>query len=209
MYVKKGSTVANSANYITALFNNKSTIYKNEGVPIELKYIQVNSVTDQYQSLVTSLPPPRSASLVWLKNFGGVTQNNMHGCDVATLFTTKGGSMGGVAWLGSMCISFQPSDSAGPYAFCNINNSNSLTVTAFPTYSWDVIVCTHEMGHNVGSPHTHACAWGPARNYAIDSCYTLEGPCIAPAGRPSGTIKGTIMSYCHLISSIGISFTAH
>ncbi len=199
MYVKKGSTVANSTNFLTSLFNNKSAIYRNEGIPIVLKYLEVNTVTDRYA------PLPTSSSGIWLDTFGKITQNNMHGCDVATLFTTKGGTMGGVAWLGTICMPYQASSFAGPYAFCNINNTSSLTVSAFPAYSWDVEVSTHEMGHNLGSPHTHRCCWGPARNYAIDSCYTIEGSCIAPAGRPTTAVGGTIMSYCHLVSS-GIKF---
>ena len=202
MYLKKTpSSVTTSTNYVTAMFNAKSTIYKNEGIPIVLAYLQINTATDNYASL------PTTSSSLWLDTFGKRTQNVLHGCDQATLFTTKGGTMGGVAWLDAMCQTYHASNFFGPYAVCNLNNSSSTAISAFPTYSWEVEVSTHEMGHNVGCPHTHACAWGPARNYAIDSCYTLEGPCIAPAGRPSGTVKGTIMSYCHLIASIGISFS--
>lgn len=201
MYTKKGSNVTTSTNYVTAMFNAKATIYRNEGIPIVLKYLQINTATDNYASL------PTTSSSIWLDTFGRRTQNSMHGCDQATLFTTKGGTMGGVAWLEAMCESYIASYFFGPYAFCNLNNNTSTTISAFPTYSWEVEVSAHEMGHNLGSPHTHRCCWGPSRNYAIDSCYTIEGSCIAPAGRPSGTVKGTIMSYCHLISSIGISFS--
>jgi hypothetical protein len=199
MYVKKGSSTTNSTNYITSLFNNISTLYKNEGIMIILGYVQVNTATDAYQSLALS-------SGRWLRKFGGVTQNVMHGCDLAMLLTTKGGSMGGVAWLGVLCDSWHPWDSSGPYAFCNIDNNATLTTTAFPTYSWDVSATTHEMGHNLGSPHTHACCWNPpARNTAIDGCATIEGSCPDP-GNPTSAVKGTIMSYCHLLS-VGVSFS--
>jgi hypothetical protein len=197
-YQSKGNSVTNVTNYLTSLFNVKAALYRNEGVPIVLKYLQVNSVTDQYQAL------PTNSSSRWLSKFGWVTQTTMHGCDIATLFTTKGGGMGGVAWLGLMCQGYYAPDSAGPYAFCNIDNAS--TVSSFPTYTWDVEVSTHEMGHGVGSPHTHRCCWNPpARNTAIDGCYTIEGSCSNP-GIPSATVKGTIMSYCHLTAS-GISFT--
>ena len=200
MYVKKGSTTTAATNYITALFNNKSTIYRNEGVMIELRYLQINTAADQYGTLPAS-------SGRWLNKFGWVTQTTMHGCDVATLFTTKYGSMGGVAWLGTMCAGYYASDSAGPYAFCNLNNNTTTTSTAFPTYSWDVEVSAHEMGHVLGSPHTHACVWNPpARNTAIDKCYTLEGSCATPSPMYP-TAGGTIMSYCHLVSGVGINFS--
>src|SRR5690606_21482823 len=65
---------------------------------------------------------------------------------------------------------------------------------------------THEMGHNLGSPHTHACAWN-GNNTAIDGCGPTagysEGSC--PMA-PLPTNGGTIMSYCHLVSGVGINF---
>jgi hypothetical protein len=200
MYVKKGGTGAtNSTNYITSMFNNKSTLYLNEGIMITLKYVQVNTATDAYQSLATN-------SSTWLNKFGDVTMNVMHGCDIATLFTTHSGNMGGVAWLNAMCQSYSASSHFGPYTFCNIDATTTLTATNVPTFSWDVEVSTHEMGHGLGSPHTHRCCWNPpgTGTTAIDGCYTLEGSCATPTpAHPAG--GGTIMSYCHL-TSVGINF---
>jgi hypothetical protein len=112
--------------------------------------------------------------------------------------------MGGIAWLDVLCASYSPGSNAGPYAFTNINNT--ATITAFPTYSWNVEASSHEMGHNLGSPHTHRCAWGPTRTTAIDGCTTLEPTATSCAnpGLPSASVKGTIMSYCHL-TSVGIN----
>jgi hypothetical protein len=64
-------------------------------------------------------------------------------------------------------------------------------------------VVTHEIGHNLGSSHTHACVWN-GNNTAIDGC----GP---TAGYSEGCtaalpVAGTIMSYCHLVSGVGIDF---
>ncbi|HMP08659.1 MAG TPA: PA14 domain-containing protein, partial [Lacipirellulaceae bacterium] len=59
--------------------------------------------------------------------------------------------------------------------------------------NWDIMVTSHELGHNLGTPHTH--------NYCppVDEC--------APAGwygqcqsQQVCTNQGTIMSYCHLCS---------
>lgn len=63
---------------------------------------------------------------------------------------------------------------------------------------------THEMGHALGSPHTHACAWN-GNNTAIDGC----GPAAGYGEGCNGPIPsqgGTIMSYCHLIAGVGINF---
>ena len=68
-----------------------------------------------------------------------------------------------------------------------------------PTYSWNVEVITHELGHNFGSPHTQSCSWPGG---ALDNCYATEEGC--PPG-PAPTNGGTIMSYCHLTLT-GINF---
>lgn len=196
MFQKKGS-VTNCTNYITSLMNNIGLIYLNEGIMIGVKYVQVNTATDAYQTLAIS-------SSAWLTKFGQITQNTMHGCDLAMLLTTKDGSMGGIAWLDVLCDSYNGAPQhSGPYAFCNINNSSTVSTTYPFTgsyYSWDVGATAHEMGHNLGSRHTHACVWGPTRTTAIDGCYTIEGSCPDP-GDPLPSVKGTIMSYCHLTSS--------
>ena len=82
-------------------------------------------------------------------------------------------------------------------------SQTSMSYAGVPNYSWTVNVLAHEMGHNMGAPHTQACAWGPNDNIAIDGCFTIEGNCSDP-GYPSG--PGSIMSYCHFAGRPGISF---
>lgn len=202
MYLTKGKSVSKVANFLTALFNNQSTIYRNEGIPIVLKYLQVDSVKDAYQNIT------KSNSSLFLDTFGKVTKNVLHGCDLAILASTAlnggYGALGGVAWLRAMCSSYNSKSFFGPYGFVNLDNSS--TAVKFPTYSWDVEVLAHEMGHIVGSPHTHACCWNPpgTGKTAIDGCYTLEGSCAMPVPQYPAA-GGTIMSYCHLTST-GINF---
>jgi hypothetical protein len=58
------------------------------------------------------------------------------------------------------------------------------------------------MGHLMGSRHTHACVWN-GNNTQIDGCSTPEGTC-PRVGYPAN--GGTVMSYCHLVSGVGINF---
>jgi hypothetical protein len=55
-------------------------------------------------------------------------------------------------------------------------------VYSYPTgdQTWDVEVIAHELGHNLGSPHTHSCAWvneGRMPSGTLDSCAAAEGGC--------------------------------
>lgn len=49
----------------------------------------------------------------------------------------------------------------------------------------------HEIGHNLGSPHTHSCSWPSG---AIDLCSNVEGGCSNSETREDRV--GTVMSYC-------------
>ena len=218
-YLTNGSSNANVTNYVTALFNNQATLYRNEGILIVLNYLQINSTTDQYQGITTA------SSTAFLTMFGAVTQNTYktaHNCDLAILLATNlnggYGALGGVAWLQSACANYQSFDSFGAYSFCDLDNGTTSSVLNFPTYSWDVEVLTHEMGHQVGSPHTHRCCWFPPGTgiLPIDGCYATAGGAMEPnpPAAPTCAIPtpalppggGTIMSYCHLTSD-GINFS--
>src|SRR5690606_4854996 len=113
--------------------------------------------------------------------------------------------LGGLAWLDVLCATpryiSQRSTYWGPYSMTN-NNSVTSAVQPVPVYSWDVNASSHEMGHNLGSHHTHWCGWPGG---AIDGCTTLEpddnnNGCSTPI--PQYPVNGgTIMSYCHLVST--------
>ena len=73
-------------------------------------------------------------------------------------------------------LSYQASDgiAAGFSGLCNSNPDNSLCFSSIsssysqvPTYSFTIMVTTHEFGHLFGSRHTHACVWN-GNNTAID-----------------------------------------
>jgi hypothetical protein len=181
IFQNKGS-VTNTVNYLTAVFNQSATLYANDGIPVSLSQIFVWDTTSPYTS---------SSSSTLLSQFQNY-RNSFNG-DLGHLVALRGG--GGIA--------------AGFNAFCNSNIDNrqcfsgiQATYSNVPTYSWTVEVFTHEMGHLMGSRHTHACVWN-GNGTAIDGCYTTEGGCARPAIPSNG---GTIMSYCHLTSA-GINFT--
>ncbi|MBP9790491.1 MAG: fibronectin type III domain-containing protein [Bacteroidia bacterium] len=179
----KGGTV-NTVNYITALFNQCITLYGNETLSVAISQIMCWTTVSPYASLTVT-----SALLAAYQANTGTFNG-----DLSHLITYKGG--GGQA--------------AGFSGICNVDPDESKCVSKInstylnvPTYSWSVMVITHEMGHLIGSRHTHACVWN-GNNTAIDGCSgATEGGCALP-GNPAG--GGTIMSYCHQ-QSVGINLS--
>ena len=93
---------------------------------------------------------------------------------------------GGIAYLNSVCDSqfgFAVSGNLSGFFPFPLQNNNPQ--------NWDIMVTTHEMGHNCGCNHTH--------DLGVDDC--VSGSCIS---------NGTIMSFCHLcpggLSNIVLSF---
>ncbi|WP_343631003.1 T9SS type A sorting domain-containing protein [Fluviicola sp.] len=176
LYTAKGSTQA-VTNHITNIFNNFKLMYENEQIGSKLNQLYIWTTADTYNDDLNTFSANRS-------NFGA---------NIATLFSNTGG--GGVAWLDQLC----GSNEYYKHGFCGAVGG---TVNAVPTYSWAVNVTTHEVGHNLGSPHTHACSWTGG---AIDGCGPQAGYSEGCTG-PIPSNGGTIMSYCHLVS-VGMNFT--
>ncbi len=186
IYQGKGS-VANVVSYVTGLFNQSAILYNNDGISVSLSEVYVWDVPSPYTSTSTSTQ---------LSTFG-TTRTSFNG-DMAHLLGYTGG--GGVAYVNTICSS----QSRYRMAYSDINS----TYQNVPTYSWSVEVVTHEQGHNLGSPHTHACSWN-GNNTAIDGCGPAAGYSEGSCGAgpvPTSAVGGTIMSYCHLTST-GIKFS--
>jgi Metallo-peptidase family M12/IPT/TIG domain/S-layer homology domain len=196
MYVQKGSSATALAQYVGDLFAAVSFVYQRD----LLVTMQVN-----YLSIWATASDPWVAAdtITALYEFGDYWHANRSGVPRTTAHFLSGKNLGGgVAWLGTICWSdFLCSGGScgsganghygGGYGF-----SASLSGTApanFTTTYWDFLCVSHEIGHNFGSPHTHC--YSPP----VDQCYSGEGPgCyLGPTSVPA--VKGTIMSYCHLL----------
>ncbi|MDX1477443.1 MAG: M12 family metallo-peptidase [Saprospiraceae bacterium] len=176
---KGGAT--NAVNYIEGLFNESFTLFANDGITMEASEIFAWS---------TPAPYSGNSSSAMLSSFQSNT--GAFNGDLAQLVSYQ--ASGGIAAGFSGLCNSNPDNSK---CFSSINSSYNTV----PTYSWSVMVVTHEIGHLLGSRHTHACVWN-GNNTAIDGCYNTEGTCSQPPIPPQG---GTIMSYCHL-ESVGINF---
>jgi Metallo-peptidase family M12/Secretion system C-terminal sorting domain/CUB domain len=194
LYVSNGSNTTTTTNWMTSVFNNVQTLYTNDGITTSLKSMFIWTTADPYNNIGTT-------SSAYLSKFHQVRP--VFDGDVGQLVGIDPGGLGGVAvTINGLC-------KTGNYSYSDVN----LSYSTVPIYSWTVEVITHEFGHLLGSPHTHACIWN-GNNTAIDNCAAVgigasaEGySCyVAPGIIPSATTKGSIMSYCHLVSGIGINF---
>ena len=181
MYGKKGSSVPNTEAWTLNLMNQIAILFIEQDVPINVSGIQVWDVPDPY---VTAANTSEALGL-----FRNAVQNNPNNNGRLAHLLSGRSLGGGIAYLNTLCSTvYNVAVSA------NLNGG----VVSYPNYSWNVMVVAHELGHNVGSNHTQACAWN-GNNTAIDGCYTTEGSCPQPP-IPYGT-GGTVMSYCHLTSA--------
>lgn len=183
VYKYNDRSVQETSNYMSAIMNNVSTLYANENINVGLT---------PYKVWTSSSPYYGSSAAAVLNTFKS-EKSSIPG-DLGQLVTFK--ASGGIA--------------AGFNGLCNSNVDNSISVASigrtyasYPTYSYTVMVITHEYGHLFGSRHTHACVWN-GNSTAIDSCAGyVEGSC----SEPGDASVGLIMSYCHN-RPVGITFTA-
>lgn len=181
--VGKGG-VQQATDYVMGAFSQVAILYANESINLVVNELFAWNVADPYTG------PSTSNYLTQFRNY----KNGNYNGDLAHLVGYSGG--GGIAYLDVLCNSYYG------VAYSAIN----ATYQNVPTYSWTIMVLAHEIGHNLGSQHTHACAWN-GDNTRIDNCggqagYT-EGNCNSNPPLPAN--GGTVMSYCHLIGGVGIN----
>ncbi|HNR08039.1 MAG TPA: M12 family metallo-peptidase [Saprospiraceae bacterium] len=168
-----------AVNWISGVYNQIQALYALDQISFTISQIFTWTTNDPYSGSSTSTA---------LNSFR--SNRPSYNGDLAHLISRGAPTGGGVAWVNALCSTYG-------YAYSWVNSSYSN----FPTYSWTVNVLAHETGHNLGSPHTHSCTWsggpidgcGPTYNSAYKEGTCANGPI------PSG--GGTIMSYCHLLST--------
>jgi hypothetical protein len=128
-----------------------------------------------------------SVSQARLEEFGGYWNDNYDHFDRthAALISgrsSSGTSAAGIAWLNTYC---QNQAVGGSYSLNQLfHNSSVPTATS-------VRVFAHEIGHNLGSQHTHC------YNPPVDQCFNAESGCYAGAVSCPDGGPGTLMSYCN------------
>lgn len=183
------------AAYLTMVFAMMSNIYEDQ------LNITFNITLEMFLDEECGFPSPYQKEDIdeLLGEFSEFWKDNLRERDLAHLITVPDGtSTGGIASLNGLC-----SKDRG-YGVSSLQLNAELPRKS---YHWDMIVMTHEIGHNIGSEHTHVCNYADL-GFALDTCVTKDGPnptgdaCYSSPVQPVRS-PGEIMSYCHLGNNNG------
>lgn len=220
------------AGYFSSVFNQVSLLFYNAGIQAYISELKINTAPDPYPLYQTGTFYCNSNSTIANNNnsrcifnsFGNHLSNNYNG-DIAQLVSAKMTT----SW-GNGVLMYKSEKSTQKlcevdkkllYSYAGIGReTDSFNNNFFHNYSWNINVIIHELGHVLGSNHTHSCVWN-GNETAIDHCgshYYITNPTLSPTYYIDGSTcydhsnpilpqnGGTIMSYCHLLSNVGINF---
>ncbi|GLR17063.1 M12 family metallo-peptidase [Portibacter lacus] len=197
-YTENSSDVTATENWALAIMAQVALFYEDSGIPIKVSGIKIytTSGSDPYRIHGSTSP--------MLTAFRDSMNNQGFNGNLAHLLSGRGVG-GGIAYLNVLC---SPS--------YNMGVSGNLTSggTSYGTYTWNINVIAHEIGHNFGSQHTHDCAWN-GNNTQIDDCGNkyydnqnkpeLIGSCYDKDNVILPGSSATIMSYCHVVGGASIN----
>lgn len=192
LYQKFGSILSTKM-YVQSLFQIVRTIFLNESINIYCDSIKVWSTIDPYASAT----------------------------DLSTMLTAFSSNLATTGYPGDLAHLLSARIVAGGYGaapslnvLCDPNLSQRIAVSTGLAYlapavslpmPGEPMLMAHEIGHDLGSPHTHQCAWN-GNCTAIDGCSTVVNycsTCVAPSPLYP-TLGGTVMSYCNL-QAVGLN----
>jgi len=131
-----------------------------------------------------------------LNEFGAYWSTNMGHVDRQFAAMLSGRSINiygfsGIAWLDQYCATGRNwgGSTVGSYSYNAIGSLRTPGDTA--------LYVGHELGHNMGSPHTHC--YDPP----VDHCYNGDSSCFTGTPECPAAGRGTIMSYCHMAGDSG------
>lgn len=167
-----GNNTTNSAFYAQTLMAASSTVFERDvNVRLMVPYIRVWSTNTSPYTNVTNNNQFLDALLnTWNSSMGHIQREATHGL-------SGRGLGGGLAYVNALC---HPTYAYGVSA--NLGGFFPQPIVDNSHQNWDLMVVTHELGHNFGSGHTHS--YEPP----IDNCG--NGDC-------SAAYNTTVMSYCH------------
>jgi DNA-binding beta-propeller fold protein YncE len=152
--------------YVLVMYAACSEIFIREiNVKLEVVYVRLWDQPSGLNYHTHSDPLPRFASN-WNTTQQGITRA------VAQYFSGRRDlAWGGIAYLNGLCNN-------SSYSVVGYAQGEFASIETPNVFSFDVLVASHELGHNFNARHTH--------DYGIDMCQLANTP----------ARRGTVMSYC-------------
>ncbi len=172
LYKAFGGDIAEIRRYVYQTIAQSSAVFERElNVKLTVTMVKIWDTPDPYTTRNDIGIHLGDMTKWWIQNQKAVARDFVIG------YTTKTDPLAsGIAYLGD-------------------NRFSDGTVIGYnqPGATDRIKTITHEIGHVMGSPHTHNCNWpgGP-----IDFCGKTEGTCY---NGPQIARIGTVMSYCHTV----------
>jgi len=195
-----GNSTSAALDYIGDLVAYTSTLYEREvNTNLVVSYSRLwttGTGNDPWTATNTSTALDQLQSY-WTNNMGGTSRSTVHMLSGKNLG-------GGIAYVGALC------DNSYGYGFSSSLSGNFNIDN--PSVVWDLLVISHELGHNFNSPHTHCYKNIGGNSNPVDACYSGESGSSCFSGTTSlpglnsltggtqGAGNGTVMSYCHGLS---------
>jgi len=216
MGTKFADNTTNAVNYIAQVFAGTTAIYERDLFVRLLQgytVLRLSTTPDPYvQNTAGNADSAKlyEASAYWNTNYPGIKRS------LVMMLSGKqtGGGWSGIAWIGGLC--------QGYYGL----SFNQVFRTGLTAGASDFQLIGHEMGHNFGAPHTQCTDTSATTGIQpIDFCYSAEcgaswNPAsgqVCPAnftinpanGAPVTNVRGTLMSYCHLLGGCSVTNVFH
>src|SRR5262249_6658824 len=157
-HVRFVDDLAAATSYILTVLGMSNLIYERDlETTLKVVYLNFWTTADDPYTQSTTDGELNEFKAYWLAHNGNISSHLKH-------LISGRGLGGGIAYVDAVCT------------------GNAFGVSAidanytYPTFTatWDVNVLAHEMGHNLGSPHTHSCVWSQEGrvplNATLDSC---------------------------------------
>jgi hypothetical protein len=169
--------------YVTALVAAASQRYATDvQVELEIAYLGVHSQPDDGWTTPDSLGSASQMLSEFQQAWGPAYGGSWPASADLAHFLSGAALGGGVAYVGVTC-----NPDWGFAVSGNLNAFIDWSSWSFASgpLTWDFVVFVHELGHNLGSLHTHS------------YCPPLDR-CASSCSGGSVCSRGTVMSYCHL-----------
>ncbi len=216
--LKFSNNAASATSYIANLFAQMNLIYERDvGLKLLQGYtiLRPSTTTDPWAQAPSPCGPgfvcANGAQLTEFSEYWRVHYQSVRRAIAMMLSGKTAAGASGIAWLDALCekgIVFS-GGTYGGYSFNQVYLGTNTEVA-------DTGITAHEIGHNFSSPHTHCYAdpkpdtcWVEVQTPPNPDCFGGSVACPSTAVYNGVSAKGTLMSYCHLLSGCSAGKVFH